>query len=271
MKRIFFGVFILLISAIFVFSGSNFFIEGGYSGAVTISDLNYSWNWNNSYVTVKEVGKVDTNLGQGYPFGGGFMFSNFSLSVLYLKQNLTGNSNYALSWKWRTGKTGKSEGKWENNGDVSIIPISLNYNYIAKLNRRNQIDIFAGASMYMVKASLNATIGYASMLVDNGTVYLDYYPFQLNVDKSITKFGANFGLNYEFRVNYNLAFYLGAQYFYIPTITTNWTVKTGRYDGAFGNLYININDSSFLNDKMDTKLEMKLSFYTLHFGVKIYM
>ena len=271
MKKVFFSIFIFLISSVFVLSGSNFFIEGGYRGALTLNDLSYSWNWNNSYITVKENGNVNTILGSGYSFGGGIMFSNFSLSFFYLKQDLTGDSNYNLSWTWYNGKKGKSAGKWENEGYVSIIPVSLNYNFIYRLNRKNHINIYAGPSIYMIKSSLNVTIGYASVLIDNGTIYLDYYPFQLTADNSITKFGADFGLNYEFRVNYSLAFYLGAQYFYIPNINTKWSLKTGKYNGALGNLYRTVDDPNFLDDIMDTNLEMKLSFYKVHFGIRIYM
>jgi hypothetical protein len=239
----------------------------------------YAANWKyNALSDAKEQGSVNQKVKS--PMGIGASFSYYFAGNLGLRLRLDFNfaqkfrddskAYYSINWTWNTGVNGSRNADWPADGELSIMPLSLNFIY--KLGKGTFVPfISGGASYFMAKIKADATRGYGLSWVSGTNQYIDYVPLPLRIDKSLNAVGANFGGGVDFSFGRNLALSLEATYFLAKKIEEKWLAVPGTYVGTFYPNSSWIFSQDFVNSLADslTPLAVNLGFFKALAAVKI--
>ena len=248
------------------------------------SSTSYSWGPAGSLLSVNEsitvAHSVKSPLGLGfslaYYFSRGF---GVKLRVdMNFKQNIeTAASDYSITWTWnRPINPGPftETNNWPVTGDISIMPISLDFVYKFDMEGAFQTYINAGASFFTGTANVSTTTGWGVTFLNGGYRYIDYLAIPLKIaDYSLSSVGFNAGLGFDFFISPNIGLNVDAAYFFGKTFDVPWVAVGGTYPTNLNTTPVfNINESdsnvSFITDHLGT-LQVKTSFFKIMAGVKI--
>ncbi len=252
-------------------------VGGIYSGAFTIDNFNLTTTFTDSLdiVSFRETNYSEFIGSSGFGLNTGIsVFFNYKLGVginaSFMKTTFDINNSFDWNWEWWDGTTGNITPKnWENTGSVSTIPISLNIIYRIVSNEQFKVNLFAGPTMYLTSVELDGNGGYADgPILYSGSYYIDWYDFPLESSVSETVFGGNGGIELEYMFSESMNLYFAATYYFAGDLNLNWMVKPGQYTGEFGSLIGEVSNSGILPGYT---IPIKLSTYTLGFGIKIYL
>ncbi|MCK4888589.1 MAG: hypothetical protein KAS97_01580, partial [Candidatus Aminicenantes bacterium] len=158
---------------------------------------------------------------------------------------------------------------WTNTGTVSCIPVSMNIIYRAVSTDKMKVNIFAGPTIFLTSIELDGNGGYADgPLLDGGFYYIDWYDLPLEVSTSESVIGGNGGIEIEYMFSESMNLYISATYYFAGELNLNWAVKPGQYTGEFGSLVATISNPDLLPGYT---IPVKLSTFTLGFGIKVYL
>ena len=241
------------------------------------STYNHEWSWE-GLDSVQERGtlnhKMKSPMGLGfslaYYFSGGF---GLKLRVdMNFKQSLdASSSNYLLSWRWWTAVTDSDQGSWGITGDMSVMPISLDFVYKFVAEGMFQPYVNAGVSYFIGSANIQTNAGRGVSWIDGGWQYIDYFPVPLEInDASLSSIGFNAGLGADIFFSPSIALSLDAAYFIGKTASLEWTVNRGTYYTVYYDQGFNV-PADYLRTITESlgNLEVKTSFFKIQAGLKI--
>lgn len=251
-----------------------FFINGGYTGAMKVLDTDYGWYWGTDYVDIEESGYIFQDVSPKFSVAAGFNYffnNSFGLSVAahYLKQNVYTGDGYEFSWAWVNDAWYSDERNWGHTGEISIIPITIDLVYRTSVNRRLVFQLYGGLALYMTDIKLYSNIGYGVTLETEDSYYVDWFKLAVGIEQQESLVGVHGGMDVEHRISRNLGICLGVQYFYAPTKTYRWEViEQAQYDGELGSLYSTETPDIHVDGDITAKFDF--SFYRAFAGIKIH-
>ncbi len=285
--------FILMCCAVFFFLfGSKpmsagefvFYINGNYSGGVSIGDTVYTRSYNITRVTTNDNGDILASMPSGL-FGASAGFSYFftkelgiSLSAAYLKKaevDLFGS--YTFDWRWTSsGLSYNRQASWEDVGSFSVIPISLNLIYRAALGKSTFLTLSAGPSIFLTKVELNSRAGFGDAwsftLWPFIYTYVEWFEMDVSVSQNETIIGGNVGLDLEQKIAGNFGIFVGFKYFIAPTKTYLWELdKPSKYYGKLNNYDWTPTATTGPNIDHFPTFELKISQWMIVVGFKIHL
>jgi len=252
-------------------------IGGFYSGPFSIDSftLNTFYTDQDDIVTFNETNRsfFDNSAGFGINAGIAFFFNykmGIGVNASFMKTTFDINNSFNWNWEWWDGDRGSIDAKtWANSGTVSSIPISLNIIYRALSTDKMKINLFAGPTIFLTAVELDGNGGYADgPLLYEGSYYIDWYDIPLEVSTSESLIGGNGGIEIEYMFSESMNLYISATYYFAGELNLNWAVKSGQYTGEFGSLVATISNQDLLPGYT---IPIKLSTYTIGFGIKVYL
>ena len=207
-----------------------------------------------------------------YYFSGGF---GLKLRVdMNFKQSLaSGQSDYSMSWKWVTGPgIGNRTNSWAMTGDMSTMPISLDFVYKFATEGMFQPYINAGISLFTGKFNADTFTGYGLSWIYVGTQYIDYIVIPMQIrDASLGSIGFNAGLGADIFFSRNIGLFLDAAYFIGKSFDLNWTPVPGEYTHVLDPSWYTLVSAEALSIITDNlgPLTVKTSFFKIMAGLKV--
>ncbi len=270
---------VIFIFTFFIFVSLSFsmnfslFVGGGMSGNVSYSDLSYGYNWDAYNINVKEGGSIKMSTSSPTFFTGGVELEIMSGLGIYgsfgmVKQKVNANSVYSLDIP-RLNISGEGFAE-KTKGDVSLNLISVGVFKKFRASKRMSISVYGGITSASIKNSIESKLGYAAYLKSGDYVYFDYFIFNLYDNDSYSALGFNGGASLLYRVSYNFGVFASFSYYSIKEIDCSWKLKTGKYNGEFGNIVDNVKDNFLEQSDYKTSFKIKPSLYTVFLGIKIF-
>ncbi|MEN8221997.1 MAG: outer membrane beta-barrel protein [Acidobacteriota bacterium] len=277
MKKIFLIILLGLLVAIPARGELSVNLGGFYANPFTIDDfsLNSSFTDTDDIVSFNEINRslFDNSGGFGFNAGIAFFFNykmGLGVNASFMKTSFDINNSFNWNWEWWDNDQGSINAKsWMNKGTVSAIPISVNIIYRAVSTDKMKVNLFAGPTLFLANIELDGNGGYADgPLLYEGSYYIDWYDIPLEVSASESVFGGNGGIELEYMLSESMNIYVSATYYFAGELDLNWMVKTGQYTGEFGSLVATISNPDLLPGY---SVPVKLSTFTLGFGIKVYL
>ncbi len=256
----------------------SFFINGGLTGNIRVTNSGFAWEWGFGDVDIYEECFIDpySPLGKTFSLSGGFAYQfsrNFGieLSASYIKQNFYIDSEYYVEIS-TVNDSAEFEKFWENDGNLEIIPLSLNLVYKTQIGRGLYSNLRGGITVFLTRVNLFSNIGWADLLEDEQFYYPDWYDLEADIIERDTIIGFNIGLDLEKRISKNLSIYMGFEYFYAPPRTYYWEVYWEQGMEVMGELenLILIEAPDIHADAAVTS-DLRINFYRAYGGIKIYL
>jgi opacity protein-like surface antigen len=214
---------------------------------------------------------ISLGLGLGY-----FFTPNIGLQLrldYQLNQSLSGNSYYAVDWKFTTTSDFSQELDWPVGGSFSVMPISLDLVGRFALGSSLRAYLNAGVSYFTAKIEANSTVGVADSWLNAPYLFFDYYAIPARINASLNGIGFNIGAALEMSIGRTMGLFLEAQYFLGPTKTEPWRLQAGVYPGyLFTTITWTVQGDllEFLKENRNlTDMEIPLSFFKFGAGIKI--
>ncbi len=252
-------------------------VGGFYSGPFSISDfsLNTFFTDSEDIVSFNETNRSIFSSSAGFGFNAGISFffnykMGLGVNASFMKTTFDITNSFNWNWEWWDSDQGSINAKnWMNTGSVTSIPISVNLIFRAVSTENFKVNFFAGPTLFLTKVELDGNGGYADgPLLYNGSYYIDWYDIPLEVNASESVFGGNGGIEIEYMFSESMNIYFSANYYFAGELDLNWMVKPGQYTGEFGSLVATISNPDLLPGY---SIPVKLSTFTLGFGIKVYL
>ncbi len=277
MKKIFIMVLLGLLIAIPARGELAVNLGGFYSGTFNIDDFTFNTHFTDSsdIVSFNETNRSFFTGSGGFGFNAGISFffnykMGLGVNASFMKTTFDIDNNFNWNWEWWDNDQGSIDPKnWMNTGTVSTIPISVNLIFRAVSTDKMKVNLFAGPTIFLANIELDGNGGYADgPLLFSGSYYIDWYDIPLEVSASESVFGGNGGIEIEYMLSESMNIYVSANYYFAGELDLNWLVKPGQYTGEFGSLVAPISNPDLLPGY---SIPLKLSTFTLGFGIKVYL
>ena len=207
-----------------------------------------------------------------YYFSGGF---GLKLRVdMNFKQSLaSGQSNYSMTWKWIVSpSTGNRTNSWAMTGDMSTMPISLDFVYKFATEGVFQPYVNAGISLFTGKFNADTTTGYGLSWIAGSTQYIDYVAVPMQIHgASLGSIGFNAGLGADIFFSRNIGLFLDAAYFIGKSFDLEWTPVPGEYPTILHSGWtatLDAGNLAIITENLGP-LTVKTSFFKIMAGLKV--
>jgi len=262
-------------------AGLSVFGDFGIVGNNNLVDMNFSWNGNsNQYADVTDRNNVLTKTQdeneKNYTYGFGLvgMFSpsvGIMASVCFLEQPLKVFTDYKFSWIWWDSRSFSVTGTMSDNAQISMTPVSLDLIVATNLKNGTFFKLYAGPTLFLTNIDFRAPLGYGGVWEKGSYIYPEWFPFEYVAQVKESLFGANAGIDLEYKSTAFSSFYLGFQYFWLPPKTYDLRVIAQSYQGQIWDNYFTIGNPYDLAHLPDYKIKFNLSFYKIVMGLRLYL
>ena len=258
----------------------SFAVRGGMVMATFLGESSgYGGSWGYGNLTsVDESGSVINKMKS--PIGLGIEFSYFFLKGLGIQMKVDYNlpqnpdvdeslSTFNMTWYWPTAGPYTVEEAWAVDGELSLMPISLNVIYRADSSGMLVPYFGAGVSFFIGSAKLETNGGFGFPYYSD-RLRIEYIDVPLKIDESLSSIGFNFGGGLDVKLASKIALNLDACYYAGKTIEANWEVIPGSYSGNIitGNIWT-LDQALAANLESEiSSLEIKSSFFRIQAGIK---
>ncbi len=270
-KILFYAVMLLFILSSSVINAQMaFFIQGGAGKLKSINDFTYGWVWNE--YPIDENGSITYEMKNSTPIILGVEKSlsdslGIFVSIMHSKNSVNVSSNYTLKWVDITNTTNTINDGDVNESSITLSSVNMGIFNNIRLNKLLKLELILGISFTKIKPDIHGFIGSA-YVIDNT---LDYFMIEIFLNEETSKIGGFGGINLDYRINYNLSFYLFTNYYFIPEIKMNIKNITGEIYGKFGNMILPLNDENFISEGLNNPtIAINPSMFVIGAGIKLY-
>jgi opacity protein-like surface antigen len=262
-------------------------VYGGYG----LKDVNlagdYFFNWSSYWLTSIEESSTFTATSKGGMFFGGGLAYYFhpnigvALNFGYFKTSIDSVTSSDLYWKWNDGRNYHAYPAVLDNPlefigtDNYFQSMPISFNIVGRFGQGSlQGYVQAGPTLFLNKAFLESEIVYGLTYVIPNVGYqtIDGIIVPMDLNQSWSSFGADFGGGLTFWFSPSIGITLDARYFFSPKKDFGWNFFLGEYEGFFGNINYDFDQTDVDGINEEGSLSMitiNPSFFQFGIGIKI--
>jgi hypothetical protein len=261
--------------------GFSLFGDFGSIGKTNLTSTSFSWTGNsNQFATVTDSNNVRTEpvdkkeKNFGYSFGLIGMFSpsvGIMASIGFMTQQWTVLTDYRFSWTWWDHSSASATGSMNDNAKISMKPVSLDLLVAMDLKGGTIFKFYAGPTLFLTNIDFRARLGYGGVWIKGEYIYPEWFPFEYVIQAKEYLFGGNAGIDLEYKYTTFSSLYLGFQYFWLPEKNYSLRVIAQSYPGQIWGSLFSVGNPYDLAHLPDYGIKLKLSFYKIILGIRLYL